>query len=189
MVKVCMDTRCPVERTGTSWIIRASPEEIRADVDFALEQLGTDYIDIIVLCRVPKDINIEDVVLGMKAVVDAGKARHIGLSEASAATIRKAHAVYPVHCIEQEWSLWARDIEAHIVPTCRDLGIKIVAYSPLGRGVLTGEADSSDIVLRSLDLTSIALKGPSRADMTRSSIRLITDYTCRSFLKRTLQLT
>lgn len=72
----------------------------------------------------------------------AGKARHIGLSEASAATIRKAHAVHPLHCIEQEWSLWARDIEADIVPTCRELGIKIVAYSPLGRGVLTGEAAS-----------------------------------------------
>ena len=69
----------------------------------------------------------------------AGKAKYIGLSEASAATIRKAHAVHPVHCIEQEWSLWARDIEADIVPTCRELGIKIVAYSPLGRGVLTGE--------------------------------------------------
>jgi len=88
---------------------------------------------------VPKDISIEEVVLGMKAVVDAGKAKYIGLSEASAATIRKAHAVHPVHCIEQEWSLWARDIEADIVPTCRELGIKIVAYSPLGRGVLTGE--------------------------------------------------
>ena len=69
----------------------------------------------------------------------AGKAKYIGLSEASAATIRKAHAIHPVHCIEQEWSLWARDIEADIVPTCRELGIKIVAYSPLGRGVLTGE--------------------------------------------------
>jgi aryl-alcohol dehydrogenase-like predicted oxidoreductase len=69
----------------------------------------------------------------------AGKAKYIGLSEASAATIRKAHAVHPVHCIEQEWSLWARDIEVDIVPTCRELGIKIVAYSPLGRGVLTGK--------------------------------------------------
>jgi aryl-alcohol dehydrogenase-like predicted oxidoreductase len=76
----------------------------------------------------------------------AGKAKHIGLSEASAATIRKAHAVHPVHCIEQEWSLWARDIEADIVPTCRELGIKIVAYSPLGRGLLTGET-AFDIAL------------------------------------------
>lgn len=82
--------------------------------------------------------------LGMKAIVQAGKARHIGLSEANAATIRAAHAVHPVYCIEQEWSLWARDIEAEIVPTCRELGVKIVAYCPLGRGFLTGSIRSRD---------------------------------------------
>jgi hypothetical protein len=81
-------------------------------------------------------------VLGMKAIVQAGKARHIGLSEANAATIRAAHAVHPIYCVEQEWSLWARDIEAEIVPTCRELGVKIVAYSPLGRGFLTGSIRS-----------------------------------------------
>lgn len=80
----------------------------------------------------------------MKAIVQAGKARHIGLSEANAATIRAAHAVHPIYCIEQEWSLWARDIEAEIVPTCRELGVKIVAYCPLGRGFLTGSIRSRD---------------------------------------------
>lgn len=155
MVKICMDTRCPVEKTGTSWNLRVKPEEVMADVDYALEQLGTDYIDIIVLCRVPKDVAIEEVVQSMKTVVESGKcvlrlligvgdvvlpcrkmtpccvsslligkARHIGLSEASARTIRRAHAVHPIHCIEQEWSLWARDVEADIVPTCRELGKK-----------------------------------------------------------------
>ena len=73
MVKICMDTRCPVEKTGTSWVLRVKPEEVMADVDYALEQLGTDYIDIIVLCRVPTDVPIEEVVQSMKAVVDSGK--------------------------------------------------------------------------------------------------------------------
>lgn len=80
----------------------------------------------------------------MKAIVDSGKARHIGLSEASANTIRRAHAVTPIYCIEQEWSLWSRDIEEELVPTCRELGIKIVAYSPLGRGFLTGTISGRD---------------------------------------------
>jgi aryl-alcohol dehydrogenase-like predicted oxidoreductase len=135
-----------VEKTGTSWVLRASPEEVMRDVDYALKELGTDYLDTIVLCRVPKDRPIEEVVHSMKAVVDAGtvrngragaevdntqcvqysgKARNIGLSEASVSTIRRAHAVYPLHCIEQEWSLWARDIEEDIVPTCRELGERL----------------------------------------------------------------
>lgn len=142
MVKICMDTRAPVEKTGTQWNLKADAKGIEDDVNYALETLGVDYIDIIVLCRVPKDISISESVLGMKAMVDAGKARHIGLSEASAATIRKAHSVYPIYCIEQEWSLWSRDIETDIVPTCKELGVKVVAYSPLGRGFFTGSIES-----------------------------------------------
>ncbi len=124
--------------------MNGDPAYLRADVEFALKTLGTDYIDIIVLCRVPTDTPIEEAVLGMKALVDEGKARHIALSEASAAVIRRAHAVVPLYCIEQEWSLWSRDIEEEIVPTCRELGIKIVAYSPLGRGFLTGTITGRD---------------------------------------------
>lgn len=138
MVKIGMDTRCPVEKTGTRWVLRGDAASLQADVDYALEQLGTDYIDIIVLCRVSKDVPIEESVAGMAEVVRSGKARHLGLSEAPASVIRRAHAVHPIYCIEQEWSLWSRDIEESIVPTCRELGIKIVAYSPLGRGFLTG---------------------------------------------------
>jgi aryl-alcohol dehydrogenase-like predicted oxidoreductase len=144
MVKIGMDTRAPMDKTGTKFAMRGDADYLRADVDYALEMLGTDYIDIIVLCRVPSDLSIQDSVLGMKAIVQAGKARHIGLSEASAATIRAAHAVHPIYCIEQEWSLWARDIEADIVPTCRELGVKVVAYCPLGRGFLTGSIRSRD---------------------------------------------
>jgi aryl-alcohol dehydrogenase-like predicted oxidoreductase len=131
-------SRCPVEKSGTSWVLRGDAESLRRDVDFALEQLGTDYIDIIVLCRVPKDVPIEESVAGMGQLVAEGKARAIGLSEAAPSIIRRAAAVHPIYCIEQEWSLWSRDIEDSIVPTCRELGIKIVAYSPLGRGFLTG---------------------------------------------------
>lgn len=136
MVKVAMDTR------SGSFVNRGTPDGIREDVEYALRELGVEYIDIIVLCRVPFDVPIEESVAGLKAMVDEGKARAIGLSEASASVIRRAHAVYPIECIEQEWSLYARDIEEEIVPTCRELGIKIVAYSPLGRGYLTGSIKS-----------------------------------------------
>ncbi len=129
MVKIGMDTRTP---DTPPMQMRGDPEYLRKDVDYALEQLGIDYIDIIVLCRVPTDVSIEESVSAMKAIVDSGRARHIGLSEASAKIIRRAHAVAPIYCIEQEWSLWSRDIEEEIVPACRELGIKIVAYSPLG---------------------------------------------------------
>ena len=158
MVKIGMDTRCPVEKTGTSWVLRADAAALRADVDFALEQLGTDYIDIVVLCRVPTDIPIEVSIEAMKALVNEGKARHIGISEANASFIRRAHAVHPLFCIEQEWSLWTRDIEAEIVPTCRELGIKIVAYSPLGRGFLTGSLRSRS----DLDPSDYRLHGQPR---------------------------
>eukprot|EP01038_Epipyxis_sp_PR26KG_P007831 gene7831-10637_t len=144
MVKICMNTRAPVDKPGTMWQLQATAKGIREDVEYALSQLGTDYIDIIVLCRVPRDIPIEESILGMKAMVDEGKARYIGISEADAATIRRAQAVHPLYCIEQEWSLWSRDIEEEIVPCCRELGIKIVAYSPLGRGFLTGSYSNTD---------------------------------------------
>mmetsp|Transcript_5520 Transcript_5520/g.5664 ORF Transcript_5520/g.5664 Transcript_5520/m.5664 type:complete len:333 (+) Transcript_5520:1788-2786(+) len=149
MVKVGMDTRCPVEKTGTSWVNRADREGLSNDIEYALEQLGVDYIDILVLCRVSPTVPIEESVNTLKSFVDAGKARYIGLSEASAATIRRANAVAPIYCIEQEWSIWSRDIEETILPTCRELGIKIVAYSPLGRGFLAGQI--KDLQDNSLD--------------------------------------
>jgi aryl-alcohol dehydrogenase-like predicted oxidoreductase len=144
MVKIGMDTRAPIDKTGQQWIMRGDPQALREDVEFALSELGVEYIDIIVLCRVPHDVPIEISVAAMQQLVAEGKARHIGLSEAGPAILRRAVAVAPVFCIEQEWSLQSRDIEASIVPTCRELGIKIVAYSPLGRGFMTGQLRSRD---------------------------------------------
>lgn len=139
MVKIGMDTRCPIEKTGSSWIMRGTPEELMADVDFALQSLGEDYLDIAILCRLPPNVPFEDVMRGLNALLDSGKVKEVGVSEFSAENIRKAKELCPITYIEQEWSLWTRDIEEEIVPTCRELGIKIVAYSPLGRGFLSGK--------------------------------------------------
>ena len=138
MVKVGMDTRCPVEKTGSQWKVLSTPTELRADVELALELLGVGCLDIAVLCRVPLDVGIEVPMQCLADLVREGKIKELGVSEASADNIRRAHAVHPLAVIETEWSLWARDIESEIVPTCKELGIAIVAYSPLGRGFLTG---------------------------------------------------
>lgn len=144
MVKIGMDTKADMDKTGTRWVMSGNANSLQEDVNYALQELGVDYIDIIVLCRVPTDVSIEEAVETMKSIVASGKAKHIGLSEASANTLRRAQKVCPIYCIEQEWSLWSRDIEQEVVPVCRELGIKIVAYSPLGRGFLTGSIRSRE---------------------------------------------
>jgi len=135
--------RAPVEKTGSVWNIRGDRDGLIEDVDFALKELGTDYIDIVVLCRVSPTVPIEDSVRALQEIVASGKAKYIGLSEASAETLTRAIAVAPISYIEQEWSLWTRDIEQEILPVARANGIKIVAYSPLGRGFLTGSFKSA----------------------------------------------
>lgn len=101
MVKVGMDTKADMDKTGTRWVMSGSMTSLRADVEYALEQLGTDYLDIAVLCRVPTDVTIEDAVSNLQVLVNEGKIKKIGLSEASATTIRKANTVVPIYCIEQ----------------------------------------------------------------------------------------
>jgi aryl-alcohol dehydrogenase-like predicted oxidoreductase len=103
-----------------------------------LRRLGVDHIDLYYLHRVDPRVPIEDTVGAMAELVAEGKVRHLGLSEASAATIRRAVAVHPVTAVQTEWSLFTRDIETEVAPTCRELGVGIVPYSPLGRGLLTG---------------------------------------------------
>jgi aryl-alcohol dehydrogenase-like predicted oxidoreductase len=114
------------------------PDYVRAACEASLKRLGTDVIDLYFQHRVDPDTPIEETVGAMAGLVAEGKVRHIGLSEASAATIRRAHAVHPLTALQSEYSLWTRDIEADILPTLSELGIGLVAYSPLGRGFLSG---------------------------------------------------
>jgi aryl-alcohol dehydrogenase-like predicted oxidoreductase len=122
------------------------PENIRVAVEGSLRRLGTDHIDLYYQHRVDPQVPIEETVGTMRDLVGEGKVRHLGLSEASAATIRRAHAVQPITALETEYSLWTRDPEAEILPLVRELGIGFVAYSPLGRGFLTGQIRSTDVL-------------------------------------------
>ncbi|MFD9896111.1 aldo/keto reductase [Amycolatopsis sp. NPDC059027] len=122
--------------------VRGDAEYVRSAAEASLRRLGVDHIDLYYQHRVDPNTPIEETVGALASLVEQGKIRHIGLSEASAATIRRAHAVHPITAVQTEWSLWSRDIEAEIVPTCRELGIGVVPYSPLGRGFLTGRFTS-----------------------------------------------
>ncbi|MFJ5969341.1 aldo/keto reductase [Streptomyces sp. NPDC093060] len=119
-----------------------SAEHVRSSIHGSLERLGTDYIDLYYQHRVDPDVPIEETVGALAELVAEGKVRHIGLSEASADTIRRAHAVHPITAVQTEYSLWTRDPEAEVLPTCRELGIGFVPYSPLGRGFLAGRFSS-----------------------------------------------
>ena len=128
-----------------------SAENVRRSIDASLERLGTDYVDLFYQHRIDPDTPIEETVGALAEQVQAGKIRHIGLSEAGPETIRRAHAVHPITAVQTEYSMWTRDLEAEILPTLRELGIGLVAYSPLGRGFLSGrfkdpeqELDPSD---------------------------------------------
>src|SRR3954463_4428637 len=124
--------------------IRGDAEYVRQACDASLERLGVDHIDLYYQHRVDKTVPIEETVGAMKELVEAGKVRYLGLSEAAPGTIRRAHAVHPVTALQTEYSLWSRDPEDEILPTVRELGIGFVPYSPLGRGFLTGTIRSLD---------------------------------------------
>jgi aryl-alcohol dehydrogenase-like predicted oxidoreductase len=120
------------------------PEYIRTAIEGSLQRLGTDHVDLYYQHRVDPQTPIEETVGAMAELVTAGKVRHLGLSEASAETIRRAHAVHPIAALQSEYSLWTRDPEGPILDTLRELGIGLVAYSPLGRGFLAGRFTSTD---------------------------------------------
>ena len=120
------------------------PDNARAAVEGSLKRLGTDHVDLYYQHRMDPKVPIEDTVGALADLVQAGKIRHIGLSEAAPATIRRAHAVHPVTAVQSEYSLWTRDAEAEVLPVLRELGIGFVPYSPLGRGFLTGQITSPD---------------------------------------------
>ena len=122
-----------------SWVgINGSPEYVTRACDASLQRLGVDHIDLYYQHRVDRTVPIEETVGAMAGLVEAGKVRHLGLSEAGADTIRRAHAVHPITALQTEYSLFTRDLEDEILPTIRGLGIGLVPYSPLGRGILTG---------------------------------------------------
>src|SRR3954471_5068300 len=123
------------ERRG----VRGDAEYMRQACDASLERLGTDHIDLYYQHRVDKEVPIEETVGAMAQLVEQGKVRHLGLSEASPDTIRRAQAVHPITALQTEYSLWSREPEEEVLPTVRELGIGFVAYSPLGRGFLTGQ--------------------------------------------------
>ncbi len=123
--------------------VNSRPERIKQVADEALKRLKTDHIDLFYQHRVDPDVPIEDVAGAVKDLIKAGKVKHFGLSEAGAQTIRRAHAVQPVTALQSEYSLWWRTVEAEILPTCEELGIGFVPYSPLGRGFLTGKIDEN----------------------------------------------
>ncbi len=125
-------------------VINGQPDYVRQCCDESLARLNVDTIDLYYLHRVDKTVPIEDTVGAMSELIDAGKVRYLGLSEASAATIRRAHATHPISALQSEWSLFHRDPEDEVLPTLRELNIAFVPFSPLGRGFLTGEIQSPD---------------------------------------------
>jgi aryl-alcohol dehydrogenase-like predicted oxidoreductase len=133
-----------VNRTSGQREQDGSPENLRASFDDSLRRLGTDHLDLYYEHRIDPKVPVEDTVGAFAELIQAGKLRGYGLSEASVDTIRRAHAVHPVTAVQSEYSLWTRDPEAEVLPVLRELGIGFVPYSPLGRGFLTGAIRSTD---------------------------------------------
>lgn len=124
--------------------VNSRPEHVLKTADECLQRLGTDYIDLFYQHRVDPNVPIEDTVGAMAQLVKQGKVRYLGLSEAGAQTLRRAHAVHPISVLQSEYSLWERNLEPEIIPLLRELGIGLVPYCPLGRGFLTGKAPRLD---------------------------------------------
>jgi aryl-alcohol dehydrogenase-like predicted oxidoreductase len=133
-----------------------SAAHVRSSIEGSLKRLGTDHVDLFYQHRVDPNVPIEETVGAMAELVSEGKVLHIGLSEAAGETIRRAHAVHPITAVQTEYSLWTRDPEADVLPTCRELGIGYVSYSPLGRGFLSGRFTSPD----ELDADDFRRSGP-----------------------------
>src|SRR5215216_425391 len=137
---ITLATKFGNERTedGTRLGVNGRPDYVRRACDESLQRLGVDHIDLYYQHRVDPDTPVEETWGAMKELVEAGKVRYLGISEAAPETIRRAHEVHPITALQTEYSLWSRDVEDEILPTVRELGIGFVAYSPLGRGFLTG---------------------------------------------------
>jgi aryl-alcohol dehydrogenase-like predicted oxidoreductase len=143
--QVILATKFSISRDETGRMhVNGHPDYVRKCIDESLRRLGTDYVDLYYQHRVDKNVPIEDTVGAMAELVQAGKVRHLGLSEASSRSLERAATVHPITALQSEWSLWSRDLEDDVLATARRLGIGIVPYSPLGRGFLTGAIKSPD---------------------------------------------
>jgi aryl-alcohol dehydrogenase-like predicted oxidoreductase len=163
-----MDRATP-DDMSTVGPLDGSAEHVRGSIDGSLRRLGTDHVDLYYQHRVDQNVPIEETVGAMAELVQQGKVLHIGLSEAAPETIRRAHAVHPITAVQTEYSLWTRDPEAEVLPTCRELGIGFVPYSPLGRGFLSGRFTSPD----ELDEGDFRRSGPRfTGDNLRANQRL-----------------
>lgn len=139
-----------IRSKGLKFAVKGTPEYVRQCCEASLKRLGVDYIDLYYQHRIDTSVPIEDTMGELKKLVEEGKIKYIGLSEASVDTIRRAHAVHPITAVQMEYSLWSREIEEDIVPVCRELGIGVVAYSPLGRGFFAGKAVVESLPEKSL---------------------------------------
>ncbi|KAI3470088.1 hypothetical protein Pfo_026751 [Paulownia fortunei] len=139
--KAELATKFGIKLDGWDMEIIGDPSFVRSSCEASLKRLDVDCIDLYYQHRIDTRLPIEVTVGELKKLVEEGKIKYVGLSEASASTIRRAHAVHPITAVQLEWSLWAREAEEEIIPTCRELGIGIVAYSPLGRGFFSGGAE------------------------------------------------
>ncbi|MEA3252589.1 MAG: aldo/keto reductase [Pseudomonadota bacterium] len=148
--KLKIATKCGIDRRDSSYArsINNRPEYIRASCEASLRRLGVERIDLYYIHRVDPDADITETMECLRELVDEGKIDHVGLCEVSAQTLAKAHAVHPITALQTEYSLWTRDIETEILPMARDLGVGVVAYSPLGRGFLTGRITSTDTLAK-----------------------------------------
>ncbi|MGR6915292.1 aldo/keto reductase [[Actinomadura] parvosata] len=142
--EVVLATKFGVKRDGDSRTIENSPEYIRAACDASLQRLGIDHIDLYYMHRRNPDVPVEESVGAMAELVEQGKVRHLGLSEVSADTLRKANAVHPIAALQSEYSLFTRGLEAEILPAARELGVGLVAYSPISRGLLSAALPSPE---------------------------------------------
>ncbi len=141
--EIVLATKCGLRiEAGAPIAVNGRPDYILQACDASLSRLGTDVIDLYYLHRIDPNVPVEDSVGAMASLVGAGKVRYIGLSEASAATIRRAHAVHPITALQSEYSLWFREAEDTVIPACRELGIAFVPFSPLGKGFLSGLVSS-----------------------------------------------
>ena len=154
--------------------VDSRPEHIREVCDASLQRLGVETIDLLYQHRVDPAVPIEDVAGTVGDLVKAGKVRFFGLSEAGAETIRRAHQVHPVSAVQSEYSLWSRDVEQAVLPTCRELGVGLVPYSPLGRGFLAGAGNSLDQLAPDDFRRSMPRWQPDVIDKNRSLVETLT---------------